>query len=257
MAETSTRKTGEYGSLAGWDGYPYHLPDKPLPIGRVTYEEFMDWADEDTHAEWVDGEIIMSSPASTRHQAIKGFLETVLRSYTEAFDLGEVFSAGLQMKLPPSGREPDILFIQKARLNRLQPTFLDGPADFAVEIVSPESQERDRETKFTEYAAGGLPEYWLLDPTQNEALFYQLDAQGQYQLIAPDVEGKYYCLAIPDFWLRPQWLWQDPMPQVEDVLQQVGGDKYRERNTQKMLDQGGEEYTRYLLEELRNRGLLP
>ncbi len=31
---------------------------------RVSYEAFLAWADEDTLAEWVDGEIVMTSPAS-------------------------------------------------------------------------------------------------------------------------------------------------------------------------------------------------
>lgn len=44
-------------------GYPYHLPDKPLPTGPyISYDEFFEWADEDTLAEWVDGRIEMSSP---------------------------------------------------------------------------------------------------------------------------------------------------------------------------------------------------
>lgn len=27
------------------------------PQGRVSSEEFLEWLDEDTHAEWVDGEV--------------------------------------------------------------------------------------------------------------------------------------------------------------------------------------------------------
>ena len=38
--------------------------------GRMTYEEFLAWADEDTLAEWVHGEVIMASPASRRYQDI-------------------------------------------------------------------------------------------------------------------------------------------------------------------------------------------
>jgi hypothetical protein len=34
----------------------------------MTYAEFLDWADEDTLAEWVNGKVIMTSPASLRHQ---------------------------------------------------------------------------------------------------------------------------------------------------------------------------------------------
>ena len=39
---------------------------------KLSYEEFLDWCDEDTLAEWVDGEITMYSPASNRHQDLSG-----------------------------------------------------------------------------------------------------------------------------------------------------------------------------------------
>jgi hypothetical protein len=34
-----------------------------LPPGPVTFEDFLAWCDEDIHAEWVDGAIIMMSPS--------------------------------------------------------------------------------------------------------------------------------------------------------------------------------------------------
>jgi ABC-type thiamine transport system ATPase subunit len=46
---------------------------------KMTYEEFLAWADEDTLAEWVDGEVVMYSPASKRHQSIADFLTSVAR----------------------------------------------------------------------------------------------------------------------------------------------------------------------------------
>ena len=48
------------------------------------------------------------------------------------------------------------------RLDRVHRTYLDGPADLVVEIVSPESAGRDRGEKYYEYEAAGIPEYWLL-----------------------------------------------------------------------------------------------
>ena len=44
----------------------------------MTYEEWLAWADEDTHAEWVDGKVIEFMPGTDRHQAIIGFLHVLL-----------------------------------------------------------------------------------------------------------------------------------------------------------------------------------
>ncbi|RMF86648.1 MAG: Uma2 family endonuclease, partial [Nitrospinota bacterium] len=37
---------------------------KPEVPGKLSYEEFLAWCDEDTWAEWVDGEVILLTPAS-------------------------------------------------------------------------------------------------------------------------------------------------------------------------------------------------
>ncbi|RMF32783.1 MAG: Uma2 family endonuclease, partial [Chloroflexi bacterium] len=145
-----------------------------LPPRRMSYEEFLEWTDEDTLAEWVDGKVVMYSPASRRHQLINGFLATVMGTFVEQRNLGIVLSAPFQMKLERSGREPDLLFIAREHLGRLRETYLDGPADLAVEIVSPESVGWDRGEKFYEYEAGGVREYWLIDPQRERAEFYRL-----------------------------------------------------------------------------------
>ncbi len=194
----------------------------PAQPPRMSYEEFLAWANEDTLAEWVDGEVIMTSPASLRHQSIGGFLAQVLGVYVEEHDLGDVIVPPFQMKLAASGREPDLLFVAAEHLHRLRTTYLDGPADLAVEIISPESVGRDRGDKFYEYEQASIPEYWLLDPQARRAEFYQLDPAGVYQLIAPDQEGVYRSAIVPGFWLRVSWLWQDPLPRVLDVLRELG-----------------------------------
>jgi len=132
----------------------------PSPVTRLTYEEFLTQYDG-THAEWEDGEIIVLSPVSRHHQAIGGFLLTILSQYVTANALGEVFCAECQMRLhaQKTGREPDILFVSTANLSRIQPNYLDGPADLAIEIISPQSVRRDRDTKFREYEQAGVGEY--------------------------------------------------------------------------------------------------
>lgn len=156
-------------------------------VGRMTFEEFLDWLDEDTWAEWVDGEVIVFAPASVRHQSLRDFLLIVLRSIAEATDAGIVLSAPFLMRLPtrPSGRAPDILFVRKEHLDRLRDTYLDGPADLVVEVVSPDSIGRDRGEKFVEYEAAGVPEYWLVDPDRGQVEAYHRGTDGRYHPIRP------------------------------------------------------------------------
>lgn len=198
---------------------------KVPPDRKLTYEEFLAWCDEDTWAEWVDGEVVMVSPASERHQAIRGFLETLLSIYVQERGLGRVLGAPFQMRLAEpvrSGREPDLLFVARERLVHLKETYLDGPADLVVEIISPESRLRDRGEKFAEYELSGVREYWLLDPERREADFYRLDPRGRYRLAEPDREGWYESVAIPGFRLKLEWPWQVPMPKVLEVVRELG-----------------------------------
>jgi Uma2 family endonuclease len=189
---------------------------------RMTYQAFLNWADEDTLAEWVNGEILLTSPASRVHQDISDFLTSILRAYVEINGLGAIISAPFQMKLANSGREPDLQFIATKNLNRLRKAHLDGPADLAVEIISPESVGRDRGDKFYEYEAAGVREYWLLDPHTRRAEFYVLDEQGRYQLTPPDDDGVFHSTVLAGFWLRVSWLWQEPLPKTVAVLRELG-----------------------------------
>lgn len=171
-------------------------------------------------AEWADGEVVIYRPASKQHQSIADFLVSVMRIFVEQRDLGIVLSAPFQMKLE-QGWEPDLLFVASERLDRLKETCLDGPANLAVEIVSPESAGRDRGDKFYEYEAGGVAGYWLIDPQTERAEFYQLTAGGRYQQVSPDVERVYRSEVLPGFWLQVEWLWREPLPRILDVLREL------------------------------------
>lgn len=197
---------------------------KAPPLGKITFEEFLAWADEDSYAEWEDGEVIMASPASRRHQDLNDWLTTLLRIYIRQHKLGWVTSAPFltRLRVANQGREPDLIFLKTEHLSRLQDTFLEGPADLVVEIVSPESISRDRGRKFIEYESEGIPEYWLLDPIRRQAEFYRLGDDHHYHLALPDTKGIYRSLSVTGFWLQVDWLWQDPLPDELAVLRKLG-----------------------------------
>ena len=183
---------------------------------KMTYEEFLEWSDEDTHAEWVAGEVIVFMPPKRVHQRILNFLSALLTTYARFFGLGEVLEAPFEMRLghgKPS-REPDLLFVAREHLDRLTEERLDGPADLVVELVSDSSVARDCEEKFREYEAAGVREYWICDPRpgKQQTSFYQLTAEGKYQAVPPDADGRYHALVLPGFWLDPAWLWEEPLP---------------------------------------------
>ena len=186
-------------------------PEKPARL-KMSYEEFLEWADEDTHAEWVEGEVIVHMPPKNVHQDTLGFLYELLRLFVRLFNLGKVGLAPFEVKLKPghSSREPDIFFVANENLARLTEERLIGPADLIIEIISDDSVRRDRHDKFKEYREAGVREYWIVDsrPHKQRADFFRLDEVGGYELYATEDDEWVASEALPDFRLRPAWLWQ-------------------------------------------------
>lgn len=193
---------------------------------KMTYQEFLEWADEDTHAEWVNGEVIVFMPPKNIHQRLLNFLTTVLNNFTQFFGLGELRFAPFEVKLAADiSREPDVIFIARENLPRLSEHRVDGPPDLIVEIVSDDSLSRDRVDKFDEYEDAGVPEYWIIDnrPRRRRAEFYQMDENGRYQPVPVGKDGLYRSKVIPGFWLNVNWLWAEPPPDPFLTFAEIAG----------------------------------
>jgi Uma2 family endonuclease len=184
----------------------------------MTYEEFLDWHPDYGLAEWVDGEAILMPPPSLRHQDVIRFLLTLMSWFVESRDAGKIYASPVQMKLAHSGREPDILFVAAEHKSRLRNNYVDGPADLAVEVISPDSRSRDRIEKFREYEQAGVREYWVIDPIRKEAAFYALAADSSFQPLSVELDGVFRSRVLEGFWLQVEWLWQDPLPRVATVV---------------------------------------
>jgi Uma2 family endonuclease len=179
---------------------------------KMSYEEFLAWSDEDTHAEWNNNEVIIQMPAKLVHQQIVDFLNKLLGFYADLFQLGKVITAPFEVKLTFTGaaREPDVFFIATKNLPRLTEDRLQGPPDLVIEVISTSSVKIDRDDKFKEYQAAGAREYWIIDPRpqKQRADFYRLTEKGVYQLYATEEDEQVASQVLTGFWLRPAWLWQ-------------------------------------------------
>src|SRR5262249_36748814 len=201
-----------------------------LPRLSMSYEEFLDWSDDTTHAEWVDGEVIVFMPPMELHQFVSGFLFTLLQRFVSLFNLGLVLDAPYEMHLPDgSSREPDILFISREHFDRRTPERLIGPADAVWEILSDSTARYDLREKFEAYRRNGVPECWMADPRPRHR---QVDAftrtgDGRYEPIPPDSQGRIRSIVLPGFWLKPDWLWQDPLPDPEALMLEIAPVAYR------------------------------
>ena len=98
-----------------------------------------------------------------KHQAILGYLFLAFHALMLHMH-GKVFFAALRLRLRTGKfREPDLLLLRSADDPRRGNDYWEG-ADLVVEIVSPDDPKRDLVTKREEYADGGIPEYWIVDP---------------------------------------------------------------------------------------------
>lgn len=192
-------------------------------LEKITYEEFLKKY-SGVHAEWVDGEVLQLMTASTKHQKLVLWLASILTLFIERYELGLLLTAPFNMQLPHlnRGREPDILFVVQKRLAIVQESKLSEAADLVIEIVSPESVGRDRGEKFVEYEAAGVREYWLIDPDRQQTEFYRLTAAGRYHSVLPDQEGLFRSEVLTNFWLKSEWLWQEPLPKILAVAREFG-----------------------------------
>jgi Uma2 family endonuclease len=100
---------------------------------------------------------------------------------------------------------------------RLRETYVEGIADIVVEVVSPESDERDYGRKRLVYEAAGVPEYWLIDPMRERPIIYVLE-EGLYREREPVERGKITSLLLAGFELDAAVLWRLKLPNAREFV---------------------------------------
>ncbi len=188
---------------------------------RYTFEEFCRLIKDGQKADLIDGVIYVASPDNFDANRLQVWLGSLLEYYVDTRDLGETFESGAAFRLAENqGPEPDLAFVRKKRLHLKRRGHFEGAPDLAIEIVSPESIDRDYEKKREQYRQAGVREYWIVDEMEQRLTLLRLTTAGEYREVRPR-KGVLRSRVIRGFWLRPEWLWQQPRPKLAAVTAEL------------------------------------
>lgn len=149
---------------------------------RARREQFREDLSPSVKAEFINGEVIVHSPAKARHIIAKKNLLALLDAYVESHRLGLVLDEKALVALTRNDYEPDLNFFGREKADAIQPDQHLFPApDLVVEVLSESTEARDRGVKFRDYAAHGVREYWLVDPDAEIVEQYE-HLEGHYEL---------------------------------------------------------------------------
>ncbi|MBI2940592.1 MAG: Uma2 family endonuclease [Chloroflexi bacterium] len=150
----------------------------------LTYEDYLQLPEDRNRYELFEGELEVTAAPAINHQRVVTRLASRLDSHVAQRRLGEVFVAPTDVLLSDlTVLQPDVLFISHEHREIIQEAYIKGPPDLVIEVISPATAKRDRQTKRKLYARYGVPYYWLADPAHRRIEASVLDG-ADYRLIA-------------------------------------------------------------------------
>ncbi|MEH2359717.1 Uma2 family endonuclease [Nostoc sp.] len=157
------------------------------PIKINTLEEYVNFDDGTDKRYEIQDEVLVEMPPGTgKHEAIITLL--LVRFFLE------IQKMGLSLQPRPNGtevltnkqlRRPDVCVITNEQAKSIESTsaILKTAPPLLVEVVSPESIDRDYNQKTSEYAAMGVVEYWIVDPLENKVTVCLLNLSSYKQTV--------------------------------------------------------------------------
>ena len=162
-------------------------------------QHFYEIVDENKKMEFINGEIIVHSPVKLQHNSATSSLCNLLKTYVIKNGLGFVGVEKIMISLTRNDYEPDVCFFGIEKAKKFKKNQVQFPApDLVVEVLSGSTEKHDRETKFQDYAAHGIEEYWIVDAEKETIEQYFLQNE-QYELLLKSNSGEIKSLVLPDF----------------------------------------------------------
>ena len=141
---------------------------------KYTRRDYLKWPD-DERWEIIDGEACNMSPApSTRHQRVGWNIKTVFIQNKEKLKDCIPFDAPADVVFDEYNVvQPDIFIVCDKTLIKEQ--YIQGAPDLIIEIISPNTELRDRREKKKLYELFGIKEYILVNPDREYVERYVME----------------------------------------------------------------------------------
>lgn len=147
------------------------LPDwlQP-PAGGFTADDLDRIPELPPHTELIDGSLVFVSPQKSFHSVVVDLLVSALRlTLPPELRVRREMSVVLGRRQRP---EPDLVVVAAAAVGTQETCYDPEAVRLAVEVVSPESEERDRERKPQLYARAGIPHFWRVEEDGGRPVVY-------------------------------------------------------------------------------------
>jgi Uma2 family endonuclease len=131
----------------------------------LTFEDFEKYQDDGMKHELLQGEHVVTSPATMGQSRIRQNVHDALWLYVRDRQLGEVYvSAGFKLPVD-TFLKPDASFIRKSQIERTDPDgYLEGAPALAIEVASESNRAAQLDLKMELYFAHGAEEIWIVYP---------------------------------------------------------------------------------------------
>ncbi|MFI6687068.1 Uma2 family endonuclease [Streptomyces sp. NPDC050485] len=149
------------------DQYEWARP----PVGGWTADDLDRLPNLPPHTELIDGSLVLVSPQTNFHSLAMRLLEyTLLSLAPEHLNVIREMSIKLDKRNRP---EPDVLvFRADAHRGPRQTWYHPEDVIVAIEVVSADSEARDREVKPLKYAKAGIPHFWRVEENDGFPVVY-------------------------------------------------------------------------------------
>jgi Uma2 family endonuclease len=174
----------------------------------LTYDDYAALPEDGHRYELYEGELVMTPSPRPRHQSVIGNLHLVLTEHVRRQGLGEVFLSPIDVILSRiTVLQPDLVYVERARLRIITDRAIEGAPTLVVEVVSPSTSARDRGVKQALYAQYSVPYYWIVEPATQSVQALRLSGSS-YEIATLDATTTATLPPFAGLTLDPATVWR-------------------------------------------------